>query len=283
MSKNKLILFAFATNDLKKSIDRIKKQSVKSNYYDDIKIYTPNDFDQKMVSILNSFKTKDRGYGYWFWKPMFLQKIMNEIKTDDIVHYVDIGCHIQNKNNRFKHYLNFINDKKNWILAFQYHRNNIICKKDIHFENRDEYKYTKSDLLNYFNVLNNKNITHTPQFWAGSFFLKKNSNSSLFLKEWLDVYNNSVHLIDDTSSKIKNIDGFIENRHDQSIFSLLCKKKNIQAFSAYECEWGEKNYKRTWDHNFDNPILAKRDLEYSLFKRFLKRQKKNFNRLKKYF
>ena len=29
----------------------------------------------------------------------------------------------------------------------------------------------------------------------------------------------------------------------------------------------------------NNPILAKRDLKYGIFKRFLRRQKKNFNRL----
>ena len=64
-------------------------------------------------------------------------------------------------------------------------------------------------------------------------------------------------------------------------FSLLCKKKSIDSISAYECDWAEKENKRTWEHNFDNPILAKRDLEYNLFKRFINRQIKNFKRLKK--
>ena len=41
-------------------------------------------------------KRKNRGYGYWFWKPLFLKKILNEIKNGDIVHYIDIGCHLQN-------------------------------------------------------------------------------------------------------------------------------------------------------------------------------------------
>ena len=62
-----------------------------------------------------------------------------------------------------------------------------------------------------------------------------------------------------------NLNGFIENRHDQSIFSILCKKKGIKSLSAYECEWGEKNGARTWEHNQDNPILAKRDNRYNFF------------------
>ena len=76
-------------------------------------------------------------------------------------------------------------------------------------------------------------------------------------------------------------DGFLENRHDQSVFSLLCKKNNIKSLSAYECEWGEKDNKRTWEHNFNNPVLAKRDLKYSIFKRFINRQVKTYKRYKK--
>ena len=41
----KIILFAFATLDLKKSIYRLKKQAYESSYYDVIKILTPKDFD----------------------------------------------------------------------------------------------------------------------------------------------------------------------------------------------------------------------------------------------
>ena len=43
--EKKIILFSFATLDLKKSIKRLKNQALISGYYDDIKIITPNDFD----------------------------------------------------------------------------------------------------------------------------------------------------------------------------------------------------------------------------------------------
>jgi len=32
-----------------------------------------------------------------------------------------------------------------------------------------------------------------------------------------------LELVDDSPSVLPNADGFIENRHDQSVFSLLCK------------------------------------------------------------
>jgi len=284
MYKNKkIILFAFASLDLKKSLLRLKKQATISKYYTEIKILTPNDFDNKMkIKIQNLFSNKKkRGYGYWCWKPYFLLEIISKIDYGDIIHYMDIGCHIKKTtSNLFYEYLDLLIDSDKWLLAFQYHEKGIKFSDDIKFPKREEFKYTKSDIFNYFQCLHNKEITHTPQFWSGSFFIKKDPKSEVFLEQWNNVFNENFHLIDDTPSKAPNFNGFLENRHDQSIFSILCKKALIKSLSAYECEWGEKNNQRTWVHNQDNPILAKRDLEYNIFRKFINRQIKNFKRKK---
>ena len=102
-----------------------------------------------------------------------------------------------------------------------------------------------------------------------------------FINEWLDVFYKRFDLVDDTVSKLKNLNGFIENRHDQSVFSLLCKKNNLKSFSAYECDWAYLNNERTWIHNKESPFLAKRDLKFNIFKRFYNRQKKTLLRKKK--
>lgn len=46
------------------------------------------------------------------------------------------------------------------------------------------------------------------------------------VNEWYEL-GCDYHNIDDSPSILKNIDGFIEHRHDQSIFSLLTKKYNL--------------------------------------------------------
>ena len=76
-----------------------------------------------------------------------------------------------------------------------------------------------------------------------------------------------------------NLSGFIENRHDQSIFSLICKKYGVKTLSAFEIDWAYLGKKRTWEHNKNCPILLKRDLKYNLLKRFLNRQKKTYKRI----
>ena len=70
---------------------------------------------------------------------------------------------------------------------------------------------------------------------------------------------------------------FIEHRHDQSVFSLLCKLNNIFSLSVYEnFEWSLDNKGRNWDHLFESPIQARRDLKYLSFYAFKKKIKKLF-------
>ena len=78
MNKNKkIILVAFGSNNLNKSIKRFLFQAEQSKFYDQIKILSNNDIDAKGKKILLKFKNK-RGYGYWFWKPYLILKIMKK-------------------------------------------------------------------------------------------------------------------------------------------------------------------------------------------------------------
>ena len=283
-NNQKIHLVAFASKNLDRSAQRLSFQAIDSKFYDDINIFNEDYFDKDFKLLFNNLmkNKKKRGYGFWIWKPYFILEVFKKINYGDVVNYVDIGCHIIGKNKkRFDEYLDILFDKERWLLPFQYKKIKTISNKDYEYPELMEYKYTKSDLFNYFGCFNDKTITDTPQYWAGSFFIKKNEISTQFLQQWLDVFYKRFDLVDDTSSKIENHKDFIENRHDQSIFSILCKKNNLKSISAYECDWAMYNDKRTWDHNINSPILAKRDLKYNIFLRFFNRQTKNFKRIKR--
>ena len=75
------------------------------------------------------------------------------------------------------------------------------------------------------------------------------------------------NLIDDTPSKSKNLKGFIEHRHDQAVFSILCKINSVDTLSAYEYWYPSKSKgKPDWSILKDYPIHAKRDLDYGVIK-----------------
>ena len=282
INKRSIVLLAFGTDDLNKSAKRLKLQALESKYYSDIKILSSKDLDKNAKNFIENVIKKNgkRGFGYWFWKPYLILKVINELKDNDIIHYLDIGCHINNNINKFKKYISLLDADTRGLIAFQYYPIVNEDFKDIDFPKREEYKFTKADLFDYFGYLNNDKIINTPQFWAGSFFIKKNDFCIRFLENWIEVFKNNFELINDSPSSKKNFPGFIENRHDQSVFSLLCKKNSISSVSAYESDWAIKKNQRTWEHNKANPFLAKRDLKYNVFRRFINRQKRTLSRLK---
>ena len=75
---NKIILLSFASDDLKKSINRFKRQAEETNFYDEIRIITYNDLDTNFKQVLKKLMAngKKKGFGYFMWKPYLVKKIL---------------------------------------------------------------------------------------------------------------------------------------------------------------------------------------------------------------
>lgn len=275
---NELYLCSFSSSDLKKSINRYLFQAKQMNIYKKIKVYQENDLPENLIKQIENFyyPKQKRLYGYACWKAYIIKNFIKSVPKNSIVQYSDIGCHFNiGGRNRLLKYID-ICDREN-ILGFQYFKPNFKFLDNYKYQEYLEKNYTKKKLLEFLKVNNNESITNSAQFWSGTIFFKNNEFSLNFLKRWEELSMIDA-LIDDTLLSQKEDLSFKEHRHDQSIFSLLCKLKNIKGLSASECEWAEYMNKRTWDHLKDFPIFAKRDKKYNIFKRFFIRQKKNILR-----
>lgn len=277
--KNNIYLCAFVSDDLNLSAKRFLKQS--SYFYNkkNIKLFYKDDLPhQTHDKIKDIIKTINRAYGFGIWKPKIILDYFKKLPNNSILQYADIGCHFNHKGlNRFNEYLELTN--KHSILTFKYDGSNEKFKdKKYFFQKYLEYEYTKIDLIDYLNIDKNSKIFNSPQIWSGSFFLKKDSLSLKILEDWLDVMQN-IDLVDKSTFISSNHPKFIENRWDQSAFSLICKKQNVFSISASECEWAEFDNQRIWTHLENYPILAKRDLKRNFIKRFISRQKRTLRRI----
>ncbi|ADG72782.1 hypothetical protein [Brachyspira murdochii] len=153
----KIYLCAFANLDLYPSVLRLKKQAESFNIFDEILIYNEYNlpYDEKFETLLRNKLVPSRGFGYWCWKPFVVLKTLESMNDNDILLYADIGCHLNIEGmNRFLEYLDIVIDNGSLCFELPYL----------------EKEWTKSDLFNYFNVINDKNITDTFQRAATSFF-----------------------------------------------------------------------------------------------------------------
>ena len=212
-----LITFAAGSQKYIDAANRLISQAISTNIFDKTILYTAEDLqsDTEFWSKHGNFiETNPRGYGYWLWKPYLIKKTMSQMKHGDVLLYLDCGCEI---------------DKRKSVLIKKYFKlvkiDNIIGTETGSYE----YQYNKMDLLvdmklNFPSFLNSK------QRQAGAIMFFVQNKIRKLVELWYIIGSN-YHLIDDSPSLRKNIMGFIEHRHDQSIFSALTKILNV--FSRY--------------------------------------------------
>lgn len=205
-----LIYFtSFATSNYNKTSERIKSEALSSEFFDNVICYNENDISEFIEEHKNFISTNSRGYGYWIWKPYYIKKILSSINDGDFLIHLDIGCTI-NKNGfkRFKEYLKLCEESPYKNITMQYTQ-------------YKENQWTKNDIFQYFNT--NEGDKLSGQIPSGFWIIQKNNLTA----ELVDKYLEGVlhyNLINDSPSKSLNCSEFIENRHDQSIFSCLIKK-----------------------------------------------------------
>jgi len=195
--------------------NRLCNQANNLNIFNNIYNYNYNDLknDKDFWDRHGTFiENNKRGSGYWLWKPYIIHKTIEKLQDGDLLLYLDCGCEIIIEEKKFM--LENINNVKKYKLLAS------VAEKS------SEYKYSKMDLIHKLNMNNNIEELEMLQIQAGIIFLEVSQLFKNIIKEWYELGCN-YHNIDDTPSIIPNDSNFIENRHDQSIFSLLIKKNKL--------------------------------------------------------
>ena len=166
-------------------------------------------FRQKNHEILNVA----RGAGLWLWKPYIIRKALMQAGDGDYIVYTDAGCAFVNN---VSYLIESMNAEQTDVMVF--------CIEHL------ERKYTKRDAFILMDC-DSPEYSDTPQICGGYIVLRKTEFSCGFVDEWLNFAQDKRIITDDENVMGKtNYEGFVENRHDQSILSLLCKKKGIRPF-----------------------------------------------------
>lgn len=207
----------FATPDFMEFAEKNAKSAIETGKFDTVKIYTMNDVDNVYKSQNNHILKSQRLAGYAVWKPYIIFKHLLEIEDDDILCYND--------------------SKYLWLKNVRQYESDILSNKNIGvYHNKPnsgthiEKQWTKADAYVLMNIPPSKfkfDVMNSNQAWSGFILLRKSFNSTRFIGEWL-TYNQDDRIVTDSNNKfLKNDAIFTENRHDQTVLSLLCKKWRI--------------------------------------------------------
>ena len=245
------IIFNTFSDGIVYKTDRIKNESIECDFFKEMKIYSPIDFDENFKEKHDKFISKNkRGFGYWIWKPYINLKTLDTMSYGDICVYCDSGCVINKKAvERIKYYYNLL-ENENDMLCFKIKYDELDwIKKDTL---KNILKYKNMDYNSFLNKILNED---EKQRCTGVFLFKKTKKVENFFKDWYTLCEN-YHNIDDSPSIEANFSCFKENRHDQSIFSILSKLYNFHVLDD-NFEDSNQNYEKL-KNGKDRPFLPYR-------------------------
>ncbi len=212
----KKYFITFGDSRMNAAATRIKTQAENLNFFDEIHVLNEEDLAQQFRDKWGKLmKFGVRGFGYWCWKPYIIRRLLESVPDNSIVIYLDIGCHINPQGvKRLNHYVSELRNDALGIKAFPAYSPSLDVM---------EKRWTKGDVFDYFDCRHRNDITDSQQLATGHILCKKTEKTINFLRTWESVWESNIALIDDSISQSQNFPEFIENRHDQSIFSILYK------------------------------------------------------------
>lgn len=202
----------------------IALEAKKLNIFDEIILFNKEDLSNEiLLSPLMKFK---KGGGYWLWKPFIIYKSLLEAEDNDIIVYADSGCSLFTST-QWGEYFSKLNHSS--ILLFQYNNFKLYSWTKYN-ENLTESVnlgcWMKKRTIEYFNSYFKSNEDWFLSFnimLGGVVFCKKDENSLLFFKKFLELMLTRHDLVVDPQGEEKNnqFSFFYEHRHDQALLTPL--------------------------------------------------------------
>jgi hypothetical protein len=218
--KPKIHFMTYGNNKFENSKRRLLLEAKEFGEFASINGYGPNDLSKKFIEKYKYYLDQSRGGGYWIWRPVIIHDALKFINENDILVYLDAGCKLNKEGkNRFYEYINMLNNCKNnyGIMSFQMSGNNGPGGLEI------EKKWTIKEIFDNFNIDMDSDIANSGQYLGGILVMKKNEH----LKKYMNMYVSTVLtkplLCTDFYNNKPQINEFRENRHEQSITSVLRK------------------------------------------------------------
>ena len=87
-----------------------------------------------------------------------------------------------------------------------------------------EKMWTTKEIFNVIDIDMNSQYSKEGQYLGGVLIMKKNQHLMAYLSEFEKIIDTNSLLCTDSYNKTEQCDDFIENRHEQSVTSLLRKK-----------------------------------------------------------
>ena len=212
--KAKKYFITFACNCCKKSKLKAIKSARNPGGFDFSTVHGIDSLSKEFRYAHSRILRQTRGCGFWLWKPYIILKTLIENMSDnDLLMYQDAGAHL-------------IGDAGPLLKLAQKLDPGIVIFHTRFLEN----VFTKRDAYILMDM-DDARVYESYQRLASFVILRKSCQSLQFVMEWL-AYLSDPRIVTDIDNQMgkPNLRTFKENRHDQTVLSLLSKKWQLDEF-----------------------------------------------------
>lgn len=238
---NKKIFITYGNGKYQKARDFAGKMAKRFGHFDMVKLMGPEDIDKDFHERYKDTFAFKRGAGLWIWKPYIIDKMLREECSEgDYLFYSDAGA--------------FFIRSVDYIIKPMMNR-----AEDIFLTATPlvEWQFTKADCFKMLDCDNDR-VRNSAQIQSGFICIRKSEKSVRFIKDWLALccdlrllHPQNIYLHE------QNPPNFVANRDDQTLLSLLAKKRHIVPHRD-PTQFG-KYPERYWLDNFVKVSVNYRD------------------------
>lgn len=178
-----------------------------------VRIYGAKDLPESLRAYASLFP---RGFGYWVWKAWVINQALAKAADESVIVYVDARSRVPAV--RVPWLDEFISSTDLDVAAWQM--------------THEERRWTTSDLMNALQVNPNSELARTGQFAATFLALRAGPKTRALVSRWLDFQIAHDALVRAERTQAPDYDLFVENRFDQSVFSLLVKSEQGRTLNV---------------------------------------------------
>lgn len=216
-SSQKILFITYGDNEFDVSKKHLLNLAKKSEIFSQCIGYSYKDLNSDFKNKYSNILSEKRGGGYWIWKHHIIKESLSLINENDLIVYCDAGTSFNfHAKSRFMEYVEILNNSIH---------SNFRIEAEAHYL---EKEWTTKEVFNYFKINSDSELGNSTQYEAGHMIFKSNKETRDYLSEYQNLLHYDQKLITDFYNSKNQQDFFIENRHDQSIFSILSKTRGCE-------------------------------------------------------
>jgi hypothetical protein len=207
----------YGNHRFRESKNRLLKEALDFGAFKTITGYGPEFMSREFIEKFKNILSLPRGGGYWIWRPILLLQKLNEINDGEYLVYLDAGCKLNPYGKkRFYEYIDMFKNSDYGIISFP--MTGKLGPGNLEREN----VWTNTEIFKYFNVPINGEFGNSGQYLGGILVMKKNQHLLKIINLLIKALYDDPLMYTDHYTQNQHLQ-FKENRHEQSLFSLLRK------------------------------------------------------------